>query len=211
MHCNAFILERALYAVRGSANMKKIGIYALVCLAFVASVSTAGCLGYFWFDEASVELISEESSSAIYLFEGEVVRVVDGDTISVELADQSAERVRLIGIDTPEMDPSKNSRGEYGTLSQDHLAEWAQKAKSFTTERLLHDTVMISYDLAAGERDQYDRVLGYVTLNDGTDFNLLLIEEGYARVYTAETFERKEDYMNALATAQEYEIGMWKE
>jgi micrococcal nuclease len=189
--------------------MKKIGVYALVYLALVASIATAGCLDYFLFDDVSVELISEES--AVYLFEGEVVRVVDGDTITIKLPDQSTERIRLIGIDTPEMDPSKNSRGEYGTLSQDHLGEWAQKAKDFTTERLLHDTVMISYDPAAGERDQYDRVLGYVTLDDGTDFNLLLIEEGYARVYTTETFERKEDYMNALVIAQKYEIGMWKE
>ena len=190
--------------------MKKIGIYALVCLAFVASVATAGCLGYFLFDEASVEFVSETSSSAIYLFEGEVVRVVDGDTIVVQLADQREIRVRLIGIDTPELDPSKNNAREYGTLSRDHLTEWAQKAKDFTTERLLHTTVRISYDEAAGERDQYDRVLGYVTLDDWTDFNLLLIEKGYARVYTAETFERKEDYMNALRIAQKYEIGMWK-
>jgi len=191
--------------------MKKISTYALVCLVLVASVANAGCLGYFLFDEVSVELISEISSSAIYLFEGEVVRVVDGDTIMVQLPDQSTKRVRLLGIDTPEIDPSQNNIREYGTLSRDHLAEWAQKAKDFTTERLLHDTVMISYDLVAGERDRYDRVLGYVTLEDGTDFNLLLIEKGYARVYTAETFERKENYMKALMIAQKYEIGMWKE
>ena len=180
-------------------------------LTFAACVATAGCLDYFVFDEASVELISETTSSAIYLFEGEVVRVVDGDTITVKLPDQSTERVRLLGIDTPEMDASQNGAREYGTLGRDHLAEWAQKAKDFTTELLLHDTVIVSYDPAAGERDQYDRVLGYVTLDDGTDFNLLLIEEGYARVYTAETFERKQKYRTALTIAQEYEFGMWKE
>jgi len=182
--------------------MKKISIYAMACLAIVACVATAGCLDYF--------SSGETSSSAIYLFEGEVVRVVDGDTIMVKLP-QSTERVRLIGIDTPEMDASKNNARAYGSLSRDHLAEWAQKSKDFTTELLLHETVIVSYDPAAGKRDQYDRVLGYITLDDGTDFNLLLIEEGYARVYTAETFERKQEYMNALVIAQEYEIGMWKE
>jgi len=191
--------------------MKKIGIDVIACLALVACIATAGCLDYFLFDESSVELISETTSSAIYLFEGEVVRVVDGDTIMVKLPDQSTERIRLLGIDTPEMDASKNGAREYGTLSRDHLAEWAQNAKDFTTEFLLHDTVIISYDPAAGKRDRYDRVLGYVTLDDGTDFNLLLIEEGYARVYTAETFERKQEYMTAFTIAQEYEIGMWKE
>lgn len=191
--------------------MKNIVTTGLLCCLIAFCCTTAGCLGYFDFTGSSIELISSSSDSSIYLFEGEVVRVADGDTITIELADKSTERVRMLGIDTPEMDASKNSAREYGTLSRDHLAKWAEKGKEFTTEQLLHNIVIISHDPVAGERDQYDRVLGYVTLNDGTDFNLLLIEEGYARVYTAETFDRKQDYINALKTAQEYEIGMWKE
>lgn len=189
--------------------MKQIILYLSLCLVLVACITTAGCFDYFDFHEGSLELLSSDSS--VFLFEGEVVRVVDGDTIVVKLSDKKTERVRLIGIDTPEMDASQNGPREYGSLSQDHLAEWAQKAKAFTAEQLLHDTVTISYDPVAGERDRYDRVLGYVTLSDGRDFNLVLIKEGYARVYTAETFDRKRDYIDALKMAQEYAIGMWKE
>ncbi|MDR2856021.1 MAG: thermonuclease family protein [Methanomicrobiales archaeon] len=188
--------------------MNKIVLYLLLCLALVSCITTAGCLGYFDFHESSVELLSSDSS--VFLFEGKVTHVGDGDTITVELSDKTRERIRLIGIDTPEMDASQNSAREYGSLSQDHLAEWAKKAKDFTTEQLLYDTVTISYDPAAGERDRYDRVLGYVT-SDGRDFNQVLIEEGYARVYIAETFDRKQDYIDALETAQKYKIGMWNE
>ena len=189
--------------------MKKSVLYLLSCLVLVSCITTTGCLDYFIFDESSLEITSSDSS--IFLFEGEVIRVIDGDTIMVELSDTKTERIRLLGVDTPEMDASQNGVREYGSLSREHLAEWAQKGKDFTTERLLHDTVIISYDPAAGKRDQYDRVLGYVTLEDGTDFNLLLVEEGYARVYTAETFDRKEEYIDARRMAQEYEVGMWKE
>ena len=189
--------------------MKKRVLYLLSCLVLVSCITTAGCLSYFTFDENSFH--STSSDSSIFFFEGEVIRVIDGDTIMVELSDKKTERVRLIGVDTPEMDASKNGAREYGSLSRSHLAEWAQKGKDFTTDRLLHDTVTVSYDPAAGKRDQYDRVLGYVTLEDGTDFNYLLVEEGYARVYTAETFDRKDEYIDAGRMAKEYEIGMWKE
>lgn len=189
--------------------MNKIISYILLCFTLASCMTTAGCLGYFNFDEGSLKSLFSDSS--VFLFEGKVIRVVDGDTITIELSDKKIERIRLLGIDTPEMDASKNKPREYGSLSRDHLTEWAQKAKDFTTEQLLYDTVAISYDPEAGKRDQYDRVLGYVTLNDGRDFNLMLIKEGYARVYTAETFGRKQDYIDALKVTQMYEIGMWKE
>ena len=188
--------------------MKKIVLYLLLCFTVVSCITTAGCLGYFDFYDSSLELFSSDSS--VFLFEGEVIRVADGDTITIALLDKTTERIRLLGIDTPEMDPSSNRQREYGSLSRDHLGKWAQKAKDFTTEQLLHEMVTVSYDPAAGKRDQYDRVLGYVTLADGRDFNLMLIEEGYARVYVAESFDRKQDYINALRIAQDYEIGMWK-
>jgi len=189
--------------------MKKRVLHLFLCLTLVSFITTAGCLGYFNFYESPFELF--DSDSSVFLFEGEVIRVIDGDTIIIELSDNKRERVRLLGIDTPEMDASKNRPREYGSLSRDHLAKWAEKAQDFTSEQLLHDMVTVSYDPEAGKRDQYDRVLGYVTLNDGRDFNLMLIEEGYARVYVAETFDRKPEYINALKIAQEYDIGMWKE
>ena len=193
--------------------MKKIIRCIFLCLALVSCISAAGCLDYFVFDEGSVtkQPTHDTSDTSVYLFEGTVIHVADGDTITVQLPNKKTERIRLLGIDTPEMDASKNGPNEYGSLSRAHLAIWAQKAKEFTTDKLLHETVVISYDKKAGERDQYDRVLGYVTLDDGTDFNRVLLEKGYARVYTKETFDRKQEYKNALQKAQNDEIGMWKE
>jgi micrococcal nuclease len=174
----------------------------------MSCIATVGCLDYFIFNEGS---ITEISDTSVYLFEGTVVRVVDGDTITLQLPNKKTERIRLIGIDTPEMDASKTNPNEFNSLNRAHLATWAQKAKEFTTDKLLHEIVVISYDREAGMRDQYDRILGYVTLDDGTDFNLVLLEKGYARVYTKETFDRKEEYKNVLQRAQKDGTGMWKE
>lgn len=90
-----------------------------------------------------------------------VTNVVDGDTVDVRAADGTEERVRLIGMDTPE-------RGECG------FAE----ASDALAAMVLGETV----DLVAGardDRDRYDRILRYVDV-DGLDAGLALIEQGYA-------------------------------
>lgn len=91
-----------------------------------------------------------------------VVNVVDGDTLDVRAADGAQERVRIVGIDTPE-------RGECG-YGEASIA--------------LADLVMGSeVDLVAAardDRDRYDRILRYVDVG-GTDAGLALIEQGLAR------------------------------
>ncbi|MFP4636620.1 MAG: thermonuclease family protein [Nitriliruptoraceae bacterium] len=90
-----------------------------------------------------------------------VVEVIDGDTIGVERSDGVRERVRLIGIDTPE-------RGECGY----------QRASAAMAAYVDGATV----ELVAGardDRDAYDRLLRYVDV-DGVDVELELIEAGLA-------------------------------
>jgi micrococcal nuclease len=101
-----------------------------------------------------------------------VVKVVDGDTLDVSI-DGKVERLRLIGIDTPEtVDPRKPV--------QCFGVEASNKAKSVLTGK----KVSLEADNTQGERDKYDRLLRYVFLEDGTNFNQLMIEQGYAHEYT---------------------------
>lgn len=90
-----------------------------------------------------------------------VTNIVDGDTVDVMAADGTSERIRLIGIDTPE-------RGECGfSEASDELAIL-----------ILHEKV----DLVAGardDRDRYDRLLRYIDVG-GLDAGLVLIAEGLA-------------------------------
>lgn len=96
-----------------------------------------------------------------------VTRVVDGDTIEVTLADGSKERVRMIGIDTPE---SVHPDGDKNNAD-------VVVASDYTKEQLLNKTVYLEFDV--GEKDQYGRLLAYVYIND-IMFNAKLAAEGYA-------------------------------
>ena len=98
--------------------------------------------------------------------ETHVVRVVDGDTIVV-LINGVQEKVRLIGVDTPEIfDP----RG---------LAQcFGEEANVFTRSLLDNKVVRLEADASQGDRDKYERLLRYVYL-DNTLVNERIISEGY--------------------------------
>jgi micrococcal nuclease len=112
-----------------------------------------------------------EDSETPELVAAEVTRVIDGDTIEVSMPDGSIEKVRLIGVDTPEsVHPDKSRNVPYGDI-----------ASEFTKNYLDGKTVGLEYDVQ--ERDRYGRLLAYVYVGD-TMFNEILISEGHASVST---------------------------
>jgi micrococcal nuclease len=128
-----------------------------------------------------------------------VVHVVDGDTIDVEIGGRT-ERVRLIGIDTPET-KRPNSPVEC----------WGPEASAFTASLLPVGTVVrIERDIVG--RDDYGRLLGYVHLMHGAELfvNLEVVDRGFARPLTIEpnsTFAR--DFAAAARLAERADLGMW--
>jgi micrococcal nuclease len=94
-----------------------------------------------------------------------VVRVVDGDTVVLS----GVGKVRLIGIDTPEV---------YG----EHEC-FGEQASAYA-ERVLAPGTKVSYRIGVEERDRYGRALAYVYLDDGRMFNELLAKDGYATPLT---------------------------
>lgn len=124
-----------------------------------------------------------------------VVAVLDGDTIDVQLADGARERVRYIGIDTPE----ENSNG---------VPEcFAQEATVANQQWVAGKTITL---VSGNEnRDQYSRLLRYVYV-DGELVNELLVRDGFAVTLTippntrlASTFQKHE--RDAQAQAR----GLW--
>ena len=93
-----------------------------------------------------------------------VTDVIDGDTIDVTLNGRE-ERIRYIGIDTPE-------RGDY----------FYEEATEANADYVLGQTVILVKDVS--ETDRYGRLLRYVYLEDGTFVNAELVWEGYAHAYT---------------------------
>ena len=97
-------------------------------------------------------------------------RVVDGDTIIVNI-DGKKERVRLIGVDTPETKHPKKPVEYYG-----------KEASAFTKQMVEGKKVRLDHDQQ--RRDKYSRLLAYVYLEDGTFLNAEIIKQGYGFAYT---------------------------
>jgi micrococcal nuclease len=139
---------------------------------------------------------TDASADAPDYIQAEVLRVVDGDTIEVSL-DGVKEKIRLIGIDTPEsVHPDAARNVPYGKI-----------ATAFTKEHLDGQTVGLEFDVQ--ERDQYGRVLAYVYLGD-VMFNKLLVDEGHASVSTYPPNVKYVDlFTEAQTAAREAGKGQW--
>lgn len=127
-----------------------------------------------------------------------VSNVVDGDTIDLT-KDGKTERIRIIGLDTPEtVDPRKP------------VQCFGKEASAKMKALLLGKEVALEEDPSQGTRDKYQRLLGYVSLPDGTDVGLSLIKDGYAHEYTYDTpYERQAAYKAAESAARVGQKGLW--
>lgn len=135
-----------------------------------------------------------------------VVKVIDGDTIEV-MHNGEVEKIRLVGIDTPEPYSENNKKKWYG-LPNDHLKKWGVKAKEYTADRVYMKEVNISYDLIQEKKDDYGRTLAYILI-DNKNLNLELVENGYARVYTEKKSDLYLKLIEAETKARITKIGLW--
>lgn len=140
-----------------------------------------------------------------------VTRVVDGDTMAVRFANGYTDRIRLLGVDTPELRGDtdvEEFEGVSATAAGERwLARWGEAATAFATAELAGRDVEIATDPAADRRDRYGRLLVYVAV-DGESFNERLLREGYARAYDT-TFSRREAYLATAQEARERRAGLW--
>ncbi|HLC76193.1 MAG TPA: lamin tail domain-containing protein [Candidatus Peribacterales bacterium] len=125
----------------------------------------------------------------------EVVSVVDGDTIDVDIGG-IRERVRMIGIDTPETVHPKKSIEKFG-----------REASEFTKKILLGKNIFLEFD--EEERDKYNRMLAYVLLMDGTNVNGELIRRGFAYAYLRFPFAYSALFRAYEDEARKAKIGLW--
>jgi micrococcal nuclease len=150
----------------------------------VTAVSSA-CTG----DEAAV---SRDGANAT------VVRVVDGDTVQIDI-DGRREKLRLIGIDTPE------------TVKPDTPVQcYGPEASAFTKQLLPEGTaVRIERDVEA--RDDYGRLLGYVyRADDGLFVNLEIVAQGYASLLTfPPNVAHVDEFVAAARAAERANLGLW--
>ena len=143
--------------------------------------------------------------------EGTVRRVIDGDTVVVHLADRRQERVRLIGVDTPEVHASEKPTREMVRTGRDSttLQRLGRRAAAFTAA-LLPAGRRVRLELDVERRDRDERLLAYVWRADGVLVNLALLEAGEARLLTIPPNVRHADRFRACAaTARAARRGLW--
>ena len=129
-----------------------------------------------------------------------VVRVVDGDTLDLNIPDgrYPTTRVRLWGVDTPEVEGSPVGAMYFG-----------REASTFTRRMVLNRTVRVVL-APARTRDKYERLLAYVHLEpDGPCLNEQLLETGHA--YADPRFDHpfKRDYLALEERARRADRGLW--
>lgn len=118
---------------------------------------------------------------------GKVVRVADGDTITILDSLNTQVRVRLYGIDAPE-------KGQ----------DFANVAKEFTSDICFSKIVTIDVK----DIDHFGRTVGIVWTDDSVNLNLELLRTGLAWHY--KMFDNSDEFAQVEHLAKINKVGLWK-
>lgn len=147
-----------------------------LCKALGIACLALASLGLAWADE----------------LQGRVVKVADGDTITVLDGQRQQHVIRLAGIDAPEKSQP------YG-----------QKSKAHLSQAVFGQTVTVTFD----KRDRYGRIVGQVRVL-GEDANLRQLQAGWAWHYkqyqNEQTPDQRSVYDAAERAAREKRLGLWQ-
>ncbi|MGI8710447.1 MAG: thermonuclease family protein [Acidimicrobiales bacterium] len=129
-----------------------------------------------------------------------VTHVVDGDTVDLRLPDGSADRVRLLGIDTPE------------TVKPNTPVQCYGPEASARTKALLPDGTGVLIQRDAEVRDRYGRLLAYIwRRRDGLFVNASLVTDGFARTLSIDpNTAHRSDLSQAQSGARQAGAGLWR-
>ena len=126
-----------------------------------------------------------------------VTEFVDGDTIAVNMSGKT-EKVRFIGIDTPETHKPNTPVQCFGP-----------EASDFTKQTIGSQRVRLVSDPKSTDRDRYNRLLRYVYLADGSNLNKKIIQTGHGFYYPYFPFTESDAFAAAQVEAQTHQRGVW--
>jgi len=136
-----------------------------------------------------------------------VTRAVDGDTLVLE----NGERVRLIGIDTPEMHESAKLDRDARSTGQDPSVIQQLGRQSYEFTKNIVEGKRVSLEFDAQRFDKYKRLLAYVYLLDGTFVNAEIVKQGYASLMRIPPNVKYAVLFQKLyAEARQEKRGLWK-
>lgn len=177
-----------------------ISIFTLISLLLQANFLAADIFrqqdshGHIGFsDKASAGASLVEPAVSSYRYKHYVSKVYDGDTITLK----NGERVRLLGINTPEIE-SRYKQAEVG----------GQQAKKWLQDKLRSGEVFLEFDTQ--QRDKYKRLLAHLFLENGEHLNSEIVKAGLATLSIIPPNLRYLDILKkAESSAQKDGLGIW--
>lgn len=173
---------------------------ALAIIAVIALVYEINTTQFALFKNPSLDKIHINATQAdtSNLKTYQVTRVIDGDTFVIDYAGKE-DRVRLIGINTPEtVDPRKPV--------QCFGKEASNKMKSLAQGQM----VGLEFDTTQNYRDIYGRLLAYAYLPDGEMLNRKMLADGYAYEYTyMKPYKYQSEFKELQKFAEQNKRGLW--
>ncbi len=146
---------------------------------------------------------------------GEVVKVTDGDTITVETQGRTTP-VRLIGVDTPETVAPDQPIGCYGPEASEHTKSVLRERQTDAEDRIAREGRLVRLEIPriGDSEDAYGRTLAYIHIDTDGDgkyersFNEDLVALGFARTTTF-SHEHRREYERLREGAEERGAGLW--
>ncbi|MFA5403962.1 MAG: thermonuclease family protein [Ignavibacteria bacterium] len=136
-----------------------------------------------------------------------VKRVVDGDTFELS----SGEKVRLLGIDTPEKYESKKLEKDVEAKGQDKktIKKLGKLASDYVKNFVEGKKVILEKEPNYEDKDRYGRLLRWVYLEDGTFVNGKIVKDGYAQVYEKFPVSKLDELRKYQKEAKDNNRGLW--
>lgn len=129
----------------------------------------------------------------------QVLKVVDGDTIHISYNGKD-EKVRFIGLDTPETKDPRKPIQCFGREATAKMTEFAE-----------NKNIRLEFDRTQGERDKYGRILAFVYNEDNKNLAYEMIRQGYGNEYThnSNPYKYQNEFKEAARKAREENKGLW--
>lgn len=136
-----------------------------------------------------------------------VKRAVDGDTLELE----NGEKVRLIGIDTPEIHESYKLRRDSKRTGQEASAIKKLGMRSYEFTKNLTEGKRVSLEFDVEKKDRFNRILAYVYLKESVFVNAEIVKHGYASLLTIPPNVKYADlFLKLYREARENKRGLWE-
>ena len=138
-----------------------------------------------------------------------IKRVIDGDTFETD----KGERIRLLGIDTPEKFSSNkmSSDAERSGLTEDEIKSLGEISSHYADSLMKGKKVFLLSDPLNDDTDRYGRLLRYIFTEDGVMYNLKIISDGYAYAYTKFPIITNKMFISAENDARKNNRGLWSD